>query len=77
MVGGQSEQIVLETPISKITRAKWTRGVAQVVHGLLCKCKALSSNPSPIKKRVKYFLLLLVLGFELRASCLQDRCCTM
>jgi hypothetical protein len=25
--------------------------VAQLVERLLCKCKALSSNPSPIKKK--------------------------
>jgi hypothetical protein len=30
-------------PISKITRAKWTGGVAEVVESLLCKCEALSS----------------------------------
>jgi hypothetical protein len=33
---GQPQQIVLET-ISKITRAKWTGGMAQVVEHLLCK----------------------------------------
>jgi hypothetical protein len=33
--------------ISKITRAKWTGGVVQAVEHLLCKPKALSSNPSP------------------------------
>jgi hypothetical protein len=49
VVQGQPEQIVLETRISKITRAKWTGGVAQVVELLLCKHKALSSNPSPTK----------------------------
>jgi hypothetical protein len=31
MVQGQPGQILQETPISKITRAKWTGGVAQVV----------------------------------------------
>jgi hypothetical protein len=31
--------------ISKITRAKLPGGVAQEVEPLLCKCKALSSNP--------------------------------
>jgi hypothetical protein len=45
-VQGQPRQIVLETPISKITRAKWTVGVVQVVECLLCKGEALSSNPS-------------------------------
>jgi hypothetical protein len=44
-------QIVEETPSSKITRAKWTAGVAQVAEPLFCKCKALSSNPSPTKKK--------------------------
>jgi hypothetical protein len=34
-------------PSSKITKAKWTGGVAQTAEHLLCKCKALSSNPSP------------------------------
>jgi hypothetical protein len=50
---GQSWQRDYETPISKITRAKWPGGVAQAVEQLLCKCKceALSSNPSPTKKK--------------------------
>jgi starvation-inducible outer membrane lipoprotein len=43
----------LRDPISKITRAKWTGGVAQEVELLFCKCEALSSNPSPIKKEKK------------------------
>jgi hypothetical protein len=46
LVEGHSRQIVCETPIFKITRAKWTGGLAQVVQHLICKCKALSSNPS-------------------------------
>jgi hypothetical protein len=33
-----------------MTRAKWTRGVAQAVK---CKSKALSSNPKPAKKKKK------------------------
>jgi hypothetical protein len=33
----QLGQIVYNTPISKITRAKWTGGVAQEVECLLCK----------------------------------------
>jgi hypothetical protein len=37
--------------MSKITRAKWTGGVAQAVGSPLCKCKALSSNYSPTKKQ--------------------------
>jgi hypothetical protein len=38
---------IQETPISKITRAKWTGRVPQAGERLLCKPKALSSNPSP------------------------------
>jgi hypothetical protein len=37
MVWGQLRQIVCETPISKITRAKWTGGVALGIEHLLCK----------------------------------------
>jgi hypothetical protein len=47
----QPGQIVHETPISKITRAKLTGGVAQEVEWQLCKHKALSSNPSPTKAK--------------------------
>jgi hypothetical protein len=39
VVQGQLQQILIETPISKITRAKWTGGVAQVVEHLLYKHK--------------------------------------
>jgi hypothetical protein len=35
----------LQDPISKITKTKWIGSVAQVVECLLCRCKALSSNP--------------------------------
>jgi hypothetical protein len=38
-------------PISKIIKAKWTGGVAQEVEHLFCKCKALSSNLVPQKKK--------------------------
>jgi hypothetical protein len=48
---GKAGQIVRETPISKITRAKRTRGMAQVIEYLLYKYEALSSNPSPSKKK--------------------------
>jgi hypothetical protein len=41
---GQSWQIVIKTPISKITSAKWTGGVAQVVDHLLCNCEASSTK---------------------------------
>jgi hypothetical protein len=40
-------------PLSKITRAKWTDSVAQVVESLLCKLEVLSAKPSPIKKKKK------------------------
>jgi hypothetical protein len=38
-----------DPPISKLTRAKWTGGVAQVVEHLLYTYKVSSSNPSSIK----------------------------
>jgi hypothetical protein len=38
--------------ISKMTRAKWTGGVAQAVECLLCKCKTLTSNPSHIPQKI-------------------------
>jgi hypothetical protein len=50
-------QIGLGDPIPKITRAKWTRGVAQKVKYLLCKHKALSSNLSPTKKKKKTWVM--------------------
>jgi hypothetical protein len=50
-VQGQPTQIV--DPIFKRTRTKWAGGVAQAVECLLCKNKALSSNPSPIMKNKK------------------------
>jgi hypothetical protein len=54
MVQGQPRKIVQENPISKITRAQWTGGVAQAVEHQLCKCKALSSNPSFTKKNAQH-----------------------
>jgi hypothetical protein len=36
-----------------ITRTKWVEGVTQVVKRLLCKCEALSLNPSLTKKKKK------------------------
>jgi hypothetical protein len=53
-VRGQPGLTICETPISKLARAKWTRGVALVAECLLCNCKALSSDPSPTKKRKKF-----------------------
>jgi hypothetical protein len=40
----------MRPPISLITRAKWTGGVAQAVELLLYQCEALSSNSSPTRK---------------------------
>jgi hypothetical protein len=43
-----------QDPISKITRAKWTGSVAQVVERLLCKCKNPKLRlPSHKKKKKK------------------------
>jgi hypothetical protein len=69
-VQGQTRQIVQETPISKITREKWTGGVVKVVECLLCKHEALSSNPSSTKKKkVKLnWSNSFTKFFELRAS---------
>jgi hypothetical protein len=53
MVRGQTKQVVPEAPSPKYSKAKWTGGVAQAVKGLLCKCEALSLNPSPTKKKKK------------------------
>jgi hypothetical protein len=49
------EASILQDPIFKITRAKWTRGEALTVQHLLCKCEVLSSYPSPTrgKKNLK------------------------
>jgi hypothetical protein len=56
-VQGQPWQIVLETPISKISRAKRIGGMVQVVEHLLYKHKALDSNLCPTKKRNSHFFL--------------------
>jgi hypothetical protein len=53
MVQGQPRQIAHETPISKITRVKWTEDVAQAGEHLLCKHKGLSSNLVPPKNKIK------------------------
>jgi hypothetical protein len=52
MARGQLGQIVQETSISKITRAKWTGSMAQEEERLLCKYATLSSNPSPPPKKI-------------------------
>jgi hypothetical protein len=66
MVGGQSWHIVHETPIFCSFRAEWTRGVAQAVECLLCKCKAPSSNPD-LQKKVNLGNCT-VLSFDVRTS---------
>jgi hypothetical protein len=43
-----------QDPVSKRTRAKWTGDVAQAVEHLLCKRKALSSNPRLLKKKRRF-----------------------
>jgi hypothetical protein len=48
---------------SKITRTKWTGGVAQAEEYLVYKCEALSSNPGPTKKKEKRTCLLVQLLF--------------
>jgi hypothetical protein len=54
------------TPMSKITRGKWARGVVQVVEHLLCKRISLSSKPSPTKKQKKESYLIIVV---LKVTC--------
>jgi hypothetical protein len=49
-VQGQPSQVFLNILTSKLTRAKWTGGVTQMIGHLLCKHKALSSNPSHTKQ---------------------------
>jgi hypothetical protein len=39
--------------MKKQNKTKQAGGVAQVVEYLLCNCKALSSNRSPTKKKIK------------------------
>jgi hypothetical protein len=51
-VQGQPRQITHKTPSSKITRAKWTGDVVQVVE-CFCKCKALSSKTQSHQKQTK------------------------
>jgi hypothetical protein len=50
-VQGQPGQIVDKTPISKITKAKWTGGVAQAVDCLLCKHEAVFKFQSHTQKK--------------------------
>jgi hypothetical protein len=62
-----------QDPICKITTVKWTGPVVQAIECLLCKHKALSSNPSLIKneKRVAYSYYLHLFVFHLFLDLLQ------
>jgi hypothetical protein len=53
VVQDQPGHTVSDNSISQITRVKWTRDMSQVIELLLCKLEALSSNPSPTKKKKK------------------------
>jgi hypothetical protein len=44
----------MQNPISKITQAKMDEGIAQMVDCLPIKSKALSSNPSNAKGKIKF-----------------------
>jgi hypothetical protein len=50
-IQGQPRQTVIETPISKITSAKWIGGLAQAVQHPLCEHETLSSNLSHTRKK--------------------------
>jgi hypothetical protein len=50
---------IKQDPISKITRAKWTSGVAPVVERMPNKCKALSPIPSTITHTKKAYYQLI------------------
>jgi hypothetical protein len=58
VVQGLPRQIVVRPHLQKITRARWTGGVAQAIEHLLCKCKALISNRSPIQKNKIHWSIL-------------------
>jgi hypothetical protein len=45
----QYRKIVCENPVTKVTRLKMTGDVVQAVENIFCKCKSLSSRPSPQK----------------------------
>jgi hypothetical protein len=40
---------------------RWTRNVARAVERLLCKLKALSSNPSPTKKKKENVVYIFIM----------------
>jgi hypothetical protein len=68
-VQSHPRQTVHKTPISKITRAKWTRGVAQALEYLICKHETLSSNPNPTKRKKKKIIGLLRKYFRYFMDC--------
>jgi hypothetical protein len=47
----QHGQIVRETPISKITRAKWTGGMAQVVRASALQSRSPEFKPLPQRRK--------------------------
>jgi hypothetical protein len=62
--------------MSKITRAKQTRGVTQAVKRLLCNLKALSLDPHPTKKKQNkklrvyiYIYIYIYISFATRSLC--------
>jgi hypothetical protein len=59
MVRDQPGEIVCETLSSKITAAKWTGGITEVVEHLPYECKSLSSNPNPTQKKVFFHYAIL------------------
>jgi hypothetical protein len=66
-VCSQPRQIVHETPISKITRAKWTGSLAQAVELLLYKHEASISIPISTKIKIQFgFMIFLVYSDLLR-----------
>jgi hypothetical protein len=52
---------ISKDPISQISRPKWTGGVTQAIELWLYKHEALSSNPSPTKKKKEYIQLSRIL----------------
>jgi hypothetical protein len=78
--GSRPAQAMLRAPVSKISRAKWNGGVAQVVECLLCKLRSPMFKPQSHQKMgMATFQKCLPpphrsgVGFELRASCLLGR----
>jgi hypothetical protein len=56
MVQGQSEQMAYETPISKITKAKWTGGMLKQYRTYFVSAKPQVQIPVPPKRRKKEVL---------------------